>query len=105
MIKADVGNDRQIGRDDVGGVVGAAHADLDHADVVLCWGNNPAEMHPVLFSRFIDRKSRGEKVTLIDLTTRRTRTSGFADRTILFKPQGDLAIANGIAHLLLERGE
>jgi nitrate reductase NapA len=78
--------------------------DLDHADVVLCWGNNPAEMHPVLFSRFIDRKSRGEKITLIDLTTRRTRTSGFADRTILFKPQGDLAIANGIAHLLLERG-
>jgi nitrate reductase NapA len=78
--------------------------DLDHADVVVCWGNNPAEMHPVLFSRFIDRKSRGERVTLIDLTTRRTRTSGFADRTIFFEPQGDLAIANGLAHLLLERG-
>ncbi len=78
--------------------------DLDHCDVVLMWGNNPAEMHPVLFSRIIDRRSRGEKVVLVDLTTRRTRTSGFCDRTILFEPQGDLAIANGIAHLLLERG-
>jgi len=78
--------------------------DLDRADVVVMWGNNPAEMHPVLFSRVIDRRLRGEKVTLIDLTTRRTRTSGFCDRTILFKPHGDLAIANGIAHLLLEAG-
>ncbi|MBZ0234459.1 MAG: molybdopterin-dependent oxidoreductase, partial [Deltaproteobacteria bacterium] len=78
--------------------------DLDRCDVVIMWGNNPAEMHPVLFSRIIDRRSRGEKVILVDLTTRRTRTSGFCDRTIFFKPQGDLAIANGIAHLLLERG-
>jgi len=29
--------------------------DLDAADVVIMWGNNPAEMHPVLFSRIIDR--------------------------------------------------
>jgi nitrate reductase NapA len=78
--------------------------DLDRCDVVIMWGNNPAEMHPVLFSRVIDRRSRGEKVILVDLTTRRTRTSGFCDRTIMFKPQGDLAIANGIANLLLERG-
>jgi len=78
--------------------------DLDRCDVLLIWGNNPAEMHPVLFSRVIDRRSRGQQVVLIDLTTRRTRTSGFCDRTMMFKPQGDLAIANGIAHLLLERG-
>jgi nitrate reductase (cytochrome) len=78
--------------------------DLDRCDVLLMWGNNPAEMHPVLFSRVIDRRSHGHKVVLIDLTTRRTRTSGFCDRTLLFKPHGDLAIANGIAHLLLERG-
>lgn len=30
--------------------------DLDHADVVILWGNNPAEMHPVLFSRIVDRR-------------------------------------------------
>lgn len=78
--------------------------DLDKCDVVLTWGNNPAEMHPVLFSRIIDRRTRGERVVLIDLNTRKTRTSGFADRSILFRPQTDLALANGIAHLLIERG-
>lgn len=78
--------------------------DLDACNVLICWGNNPAEMHPVLFSRVLDRKSRGETVTIIDMETRRTRTSDLADRHILFKPQTDLAIANGIAHLLLANG-
>ena len=78
--------------------------DLDAADVVILWGNNPAEMHPVLFSRIIDRRSKGEKVTLIDLGTRRTRSSEHADHVFLLKPQGDMAVANGIANLLVQRG-
>ena len=76
--------------------------DLDACDVVITWGNNPAEMHPVLFSRVIDRRSRGEDVTLIDISTRATRTTEFAQEHLLMKPHGDLAIANGIAHLLLK---
>ncbi|MDD9968716.1 MAG: molybdopterin-dependent oxidoreductase [Myxococcales bacterium] len=82
----------------------SCYDDLDAADVIMLWGNNPAEMHPVLFSRFIDRRSRGERVKLIDLGTRRTRTTAFADHYLCFKPQTDLAIANGIAHLLLRDG-
>ncbi len=78
--------------------------DLDQANVVVLWGNNPAEMHPVLFSRIIDRRTRGEKVTLIDLGTRRTRSTEYADHYLEFRPQTDLAIANCIAHQLLENG-
>jgi nitrate reductase NapA len=78
--------------------------DLDRADVVMLWGNNPAEMHPVLFSRLIDRRSRGENVQLIDIGTRRTRTTSFADEYLEFKPQSDLAIMNGILHILLRDG-
>lgn len=78
--------------------------DLDACDVVVFWGNNPAEMHPVLFSRIVDRRSRGETVRIVDITTRTTRSSGFADDVLLMKPQGDLAIANGLLHLLIARG-
>lgn len=78
--------------------------DLDKCDVLIMWGNNMAEMHPVLFSRVINRRSRGEKVTLIDIGTRRTRTTEFADHYLEFKPQSDLAIMNGIAHLLIKNG-
>lgn len=75
--------------------------DLDACNVLITWGNNPAEMHPVLFSRVIDRRTRGDKITIIDLNTRRTRTSQFADRSILFKPHTDLALALGIANVLV----
>ena len=75
--------------------------DLDKLDVVILWGNNLAEMHPVLFSRIIDRRLRGEKVEMIDMTTRHTRTSLQADHVLLMQPQSDLAIANCIAHQLI----
>ncbi|MCB9683507.1 MAG: molybdopterin-dependent oxidoreductase [Alphaproteobacteria bacterium] len=80
------------------------YTDLDEADVVILWGNNPAEMHPVLFSRIIDRRTRGENVTLIDIQTRRTRSTAHADHYLEFQPHGDLAIANGILHLLVANG-
>jgi nitrate reductase NapA len=78
--------------------------DLDAADVVILWGNNPAEMHPVLFSRIVDRRARGETVRIIDIGTRKTRSTAYADHHLPLRPQGDLALANGIAHLLLARG-
>ena len=77
------------------------YADLDHCDVLITWGNNPAEMHPVLFSRVIDRRSRGEEVTLIDIGTRWTRTTEKAQDFLLMQPHGDVPIALGICHLLI----
>lgn len=80
--------------------------DLDECDTVITWGNNWAEMHPVLFSRFIDRKqaagSTFPKMLYVDLATRWTRSSEFADHYIAFTPQTDLAIANCICYQLIE---
>ena len=75
--------------------------DLDKSDCYVLWGNNMAEMHPVLFSRILARKRAASHVKIIDLTTRRTQTSDYADEVLMMKPQGDLAIANGIARWLV----
>ena len=80
------------------------YKDLDACDVLIMWGNNPAEMHPILFSRVLDRRARGDKVKIIDIGTRRTRTTRHAQHYLQFNPHTDLAIANGIAHLLLAKG-
>ncbi len=77
------------------------YADLDACDVLITWGNNPAEMHPVLFSRVVDRRSRGEKVHIIDIGTRRTRTTDQAQDYLEMKPHGDLAISLGIMQQLI----
>ncbi len=76
--------------------------DFDECDTVLLWGNNMAEMHPVLWSRIIDRRQKGDRVEIFDLGVRRTRTTEGATEYIEFIPQGDLAIANGICALLIE---
>ncbi len=78
--------------------------DLDACDVLITWGNNPAEMHPVLFSRVVDRRARGEDVLLIDISTRRTRTSDQCQEYLEMKPHGDVAIALGICNLLIAKG-
>ncbi|GAA0189379.1 periplasmic nitrate reductase subunit alpha [Fulvivirga kasyanovii] len=74
--------------------------DIDHANVFVLWGNNMAEMHPVLFSRILDNRLKRD-VKIIDLATRTTRTSAAADRSILFRPQTDLAIANAICYEII----
>ena len=76
--------------------------DIDNADVFVTWGNNMAEMHPVLFSRMLANRKSKTNVKIIDLTTRWTRSSQAADQSILFKPQTDLAIANGICYEIIK---
>ena len=78
------------------------YEDIDYADVFILWGNNMAEMHPVLFSRLLDRRMKKKDVVIIDLATRTTRTSYAADKSIIFQPQTDLAIANAICHELIK---
>ena len=101
MASAVVGMLTTYGVDEPSG----CYDDFDLADTVILWGNNPAEMHPVLWSRIIDRRLKGEKVEVIDMGTRRTRSTAEATHYIEFIPQGDLAIANGICHLLIKSGK
>ncbi len=74
------------------------YEDIDHADVFVLWGNNMAEMHPVLFSRMLEQRRQRPDVQIVDLATRTTRTSYASDRSLIFAPQSDLAIANAICH-------
>ena len=100
MASAVVGFLTSFGMDEPMG----CYEDIERTDTFVLWGNNMAEMHPVLFSRVLDRKMRHKKTRIVDLTTRTTRTSYAADRSILFQPQTDLALANAVCYLLIQRG-
>jgi len=79
--------------------------DFEAGDDFILWGNNMAEMHPVLFSRILEAKRTDPGVRIVDLATRRTPTSDYADLYVEFRPGSDLALANGILHLLVEEGK
>jgi len=78
--------------------------DIELTDTVVTWGANMAEMHPMLWSRVVERRLRHKKAKIINLTTFRNRTSDAADVEIIFKPQTDLAIWNYIAREIVSRG-
>ena len=78
--------------------------DFEQGDVFVFWGNNMAEMHPVLFSRISARKEAVPAVKLIDIGTRRTRTTEASDMYLEFRQNSDLAIANAIAREVIEQG-
>jgi nitrate reductase NapA len=80
-----------------------SYEDIDHADVFILWGSNMAEMHPILFSKITDRLMNHKQGKLINLSTISNRTSSMAEKELLFIPQSDLAIANGIANLLIQK--
>jgi len=80
------------------------YEDIDHADVMLIIGSNTAEAHPVLFRRIARRKQTGKDVRVVVLDPRRTPTSRIADLHVSFTPGTDLAILNGMAHVLFAEG-
>jgi nitrate reductase NapA len=82
-----------------------SYEDFAHADVFVLWGANMAEMHPILFSKVTDRLKRSGKARLINLTVFSNLSSAMAEKEIIFKPQTDLAIANGIANILITEGK
>jgi len=79
--------------------------DFELGDDFILWGNNMAEMHPVLFSRILEHKRQDPGVRIIDIATRRTPTTHYADLYVEMQPGSDLALANGILHLLVEGGK
>ena len=81
------------------------YEDFEAGDDFVLWGNNMAEMHPVLFSRILETKRNRPGVRIVDLGTRRTPTSDFADLYVQFNPGSDLALANGILHLLIKNNK
>ncbi|MFD8322043.1 molybdopterin-dependent oxidoreductase [Kitasatospora purpeofusca] len=81
-----------------------SYRDLDHADVFLVIGSNMADCHPILFLRMMDRvKKAGAKLIVVD--PRRTATADKADLFLQIRPGTDLALLNGLLHLLVENGD
>ncbi len=77
-----------------------AYADLEHADVILLIGANIADNHPILCQRLERNKNR----TLIVVDPRVTKTAMMADLHLPVKPRSDIALLNGIAHILIREG-
>jgi len=78
------------------------YADLEKAHCFFIIGSNTAEAHPVLFRRIMRRKLDNPDVKVINADPRFSQTSRIADKHLQFKPGTDLALLNGMAHVIIE---
>ena len=98
MASAGTGYKLSLGADGPPG----SYQDLDTADVFLVIGSNMADCHPILFLRLMERVKAGAKLIVVD--PRRSATAAKADLFLQIKPGADLALLNGLLHLLAENG-
>ncbi|MEU4419844.1 bifunctional nitrate reductase/sulfite reductase flavoprotein subunit alpha [Actinoplanes sp. NPDC024001] len=94
MASAGTGYKLSLGADGPPG----SYDDFDNADVFLVIGSNMADCHPILFLRMMERVKAGAKLIVVD--PRRTATAEKADLFLQIRPGADLALLNGLLHLL-----
>jgi formylmethanofuran dehydrogenase subunit B len=94
MSTAVAGYKRSFGSDGPPG----AYEDFERADVILLIGANIADNHPILWQRL----ERNENKTLIVVDPRVTKTAMRADLHLPLKPRSDLALINGLIHILIQ---
>jgi nitrate reductase (cytochrome) len=99
MASAVVGFMQVFGIDEPANV----YDDIEIADTFVLCGANPAEAHPVLWSRMTDRKLSHKPTRIFNITTYANMSSDIADVDIIIKPNGDLAIMNYLAREIVTR--
>ncbi len=73
--------------------------DIPKADIVLIAGANPAATMPPIMQYFTEQQSRGGRLIVAD--PRRTATADTADLHLQPVPGTDLALFNGLLHILI----
>ncbi|MEW6245099.1 MAG: formate dehydrogenase subunit alpha [Nitrospirota bacterium] len=77
-------------------------ADVDLAKLIMVVGANPTESHPVVGARIKQAKRRG--VPLIVIDPRRTELARLADLHLKLKPGTNVALLNGLGHVIAKEG-
>ena len=81
-----------------------AYEDIDHAEVVLIAGANPAFAHPILYRRLEAARAARPSMRVIVVDPRKTDSAREADLHLAIQPGTDVALFNGMLHLLLWEG-
>ncbi len=101
MSSAVMGHKQTFGSD---GPIGC-YDDFSHADVIMLLGANISDNHPIL-NMHIKRNEKitGKKPIIIVVDPRYSKTANLADIFVPLNPRSDLALVNGLCHIILKEG-
>lgn len=76
--------------------------ELEHSDCILIIGSNTSVAHPLIATRIFRAKKNGAKIIVLD--PRKVHISEIADIYASHKMGTDVALLNGIMHVILKNG-
>jgi formate dehydrogenase major subunit len=72
----------------------SSYAEVENTDVIVLWGSNAREAHPIFFHHVLKALHRGARLYVVD--PRRTPTARFADRWLGLNVGTDIALAHAV---------
>ena len=76
--------------------------DVLNADLIVMWGSNAVEAHPLAGRRIMQAKKRGIPIVVVD--PRYSATARLADKYIRFNPSTHIALANSMMYWIIKEG-
>lgn len=76
--------------------------EIEGMDVIFIIGSNTKETHPVIANKMIKAYRRGAKIIVAD--PRRVQMVKFSEIFLNIRPGTDVALLNGMAHVILKEG-
>jgi predicted molibdopterin-dependent oxidoreductase YjgC len=80
----------------------SSYREAEETDVVLLWGSNARETHPIFFHHLLKAVRRGARLIAID--PRRTSSAAWADLWLGLDVGSDIALANAMARVIIHEG-
>ncbi|NUZ07863.1 molybdopterin-dependent oxidoreductase [Piscinibacter koreensis] len=78
--------------------------DIAHASTLFIAGSNTAYAHPIVFRRIEDARRANPALKIVVVDPRRTETAASADLHLAIAPGTDVALFNGLLHVMLWEG-
>ena len=76
--------------------------DVLNSDLIVMWGSNAVEAHPLAARRVMQAKKKGIPIIVVD--PRFSPTARLADQYIRFNPSTHIALANNMMHYIIMEG-
>ena len=80
----------------------SSYREVEEADVIVFWGSNAREAHPIFFHHALKAIHNGARVYVVD--PRRSKTAEWADAWLGLDVGTDIALAYGIAREIIHAG-
>jgi predicted molibdopterin-dependent oxidoreductase YjgC len=80
----------------------SSYRETDETDLIVLWGSNARETHPIFFHHVLKAVNRGARLYAVD--PRRTSSAEWADAWLGLDVGSDIALANAVGREIIDAG-